>query len=64
MSNVTALLGARSSAGGWDAVPTQPHSTQRQMEGGMGTKRWEEERRGDNKKGEWREMGEQGKGTV
>lgn len=40
-----------------DVVPTQPHRTQRQMEGGMGTKRWEEGRRGDNKKSEWRDMG-------
>lgn len=35
-----------------------------QMEGGMGAKRWEEGRRGDNKQGEWREMREQGRGTV
>ena len=40
-----AVLGARSSVSCWDVVSTQPCRVQRQMGGGMETKRWKEGRR-------------------
>lgn len=47
-----AVLGARSSVSCWDVVSTQPCRVQRQMGGGMETKRWKEGRREVNKKDE------------
>lgn len=47
-----ALLGARSSVSCWGVVSTQPCREQRQMEGGVGTKRWKEGRREVNKRDE------------
>lgn len=47
-----ALLGARSSVSCWDVVPTQPCREQKQMAGGMGTKRRKEGRREVSEKDE------------